>query len=206
MNQNDNIAETSVESMKHSRILPKNAHCMPAKAKKVFSGIIFDIFQWQEQLYDGTYKTFEMAKRADTVQIIGITNDGNVITINEQQPDGLVRTCSLPGGRVDPEDINVVSAAKREMQEETGYAFTNWKLLRVHQPQFRIERFIYMYVCWQVVDATKPKPDSGEKIEVVHTSWQDFLQNAPKKIVTENNLNKYKNTQDLIASPENPSD
>lgn len=183
------------------RILPQNAHCVPAKAKKVFSGVIFDIYQWQELAYDGSYLPFEMAKRADTVQIIGITDESDVITLNEQQPDGLVRTCSLPGGRTDPEDTNMLGAAKREMKEETGYTFKNWKLLRVHQPQFRIEWFIYLYVAWGVESAVQPRPDSGEKIVVVHTAWPDFLQNAKKRIIAENNLREYKNTQELIDAP-----
>lgn len=182
-----------------TRILPSNARLIPEDAKKVFTGEIFEIYQWQQKMYDGSYQTFEMAKRNDTVQIIGIIGD-TVVVLDEQQPDGTERFSSLPGGRIDASDRSELEAAKREMLEETGYSFKNWRLLNVRQPQRKIEWFIYTFVAWGVINKTDQQIDQGEKIFVKKLQWKDFLSKAPKNAIFENNLNLYSEISELISS------
>ncbi len=38
---------------------------IPPNAKRVFKGIIFDVYQWQQKMFDGSKETFEMLKRAN---------------------------------------------------------------------------------------------------------------------------------------------
>jgi len=184
------------ENILAKRVLPKKARLVPGNAKKVFSGKIFDIYQWQQQMYDGSLSTFEMAKRTDTVQILAIVG-GKVVVLDEQQPDGTRRYNSLPGGRIDPEDITPLDAAKREMLEETGYSFNSWKLLNVRQPQRKIEWFIYIFVAWDVIGQIPQSIDQGEKITVKKISWADFLATGPKNTIFENNLMDYNNLENL---------
>lgn len=35
---------------------------LPPQAKKVFTGQIFDVYQWEQEMYDGSFETFEMLK------------------------------------------------------------------------------------------------------------------------------------------------
>lgn len=184
-----------------NRILPKNARLVPETAKKVFSGEIFDIYQWQQKMYDNSFQTFEMAKRANTVQIIGIV-EGKVAVLNEEQPDGTSRKFGLPGGRIDTEDDSPIMAAKREMLEETGLSFNNWKLFNVHQPLRKIEWFIYVYVACDISGQVPQKIDVGEKIEVKQISWLDFLTYGNKRTVFENDLTKFSNVKSLINTKE----
>ena len=58
---------------------------IPINAKKVFSGIIFDTYQWEQEMYDGSHKIFEMVKRSPTVDVIA-TMDDKIITLWEEQP------------------------------------------------------------------------------------------------------------------------
>lgn len=182
-----------------TRILPSNARLIPEDAKKVFTGEIFEIYQWQQKMYDGSYQTFEMAKRNDTVQIIGIIGD-TVVVLDEQQPDGTERFSSLPGGRIDASDRSELEAAKREMLEETGYSFKNWKLLNVRQPQRKIEWFIYTFVAWGVIDQIEQHIDQGEKISVKTLKWKEFLKHAPNYTIYENKLTSYKDIDSLLSS------
>lgn len=184
-----------------NRILPKEYRLVPKSAKKVFAGEIFDIYQWNQQMYDGSLGKFEMAKRTDTVQVLGIDGQ-SLIVLNEQQPDGTKRDFGLPGGRIDPEDASPLDAAKREMLEETGYSFKNWKLLNVRQPQRKIEWFVYLFVAWEVVGIQEQKIDVGEKIEVVKTDWPTYLKKGNPPTIYENNLTEYKNLSGLIEAPE----
>jgi len=41
-------------------IIPKNARLVPEEAKLVFKGIIYDVYQWEQKMFDGTFSTFEM--------------------------------------------------------------------------------------------------------------------------------------------------
>lgn len=146
-----------------TRTLPSNARLIPPQAKRVFKGVIYDVYQWDQAMFDGTTEVFEMLKRPDTVIIIGIKDD-KVIYIEDVQPNDY-HTIGFPGGRVDP-DESWVDAAKREMLEETGLSFSKWKLVNVFQPISKAEWFVACYVAWEVSGTSTPHLDSGEKITV----------------------------------------
>lgn len=148
------------------QLLPVKAHCIPAGAKRVFQGEIFSVYQWPQKLFDGSMATFEMLRRPDTVIIIAIDEHNQLITINEQQPDGIERTNYFPSGRVDVTDESTLAAAKRELQEETGYSMANWKLVNMRQPEKKIEWFVSVFIATGVSKKGQPHHDAGEKIIV----------------------------------------
>lgn len=144
------------------KIVPSNAILIPDDAQLMFQGVIFDTYQWQQQLFDGSKTTFEMIRRPDTVSVLGITS-GKIIVIQDHQPHRGERL-TFPGGRVDEQDSSIVAAAQREVAEETGYSFRNWRLVKAWQPQAKIEWFVYLYIAWDVLETTPTHLDSGEKI------------------------------------------
>lgn len=158
-----------------NRILPPGANLVPDNAKCVFSGVIFDVYQWPTRLYDGSSATFEMIKRPDTVYIIGIKSDKLVVVEDTQPHQKSIRT--FPGGRVNKDDSSWLEAAQREMLEETGLSFKNWRLISVTQPVFKIEWFAVWYIAYDV-DVEKPQnPDAGEIIKVHEFSLEECLTN-----------------------------
>lgn len=158
--------------MSSSKMLPKNALLIPKDAKLVFKGEIFEVYQWQQELYDGSFETFEMLKRPDTVTIIAVDGD-EIIVLDEEQPGGIVRKSSLPGGRVDPGE-STLQAAKRELEEETGLQFEKWAMLSVDQPERKLEWFRYLYIASGVVGRAPTRHGAGEKIEVKRIPFDDF--------------------------------
>jgi ADP-ribose pyrophosphatase YjhB (NUDIX family) len=156
--------------------IPKRAHLIPQNAKKVFSGIIFDIYQWQQKLYDGSDATFEMAKRPDTVNVLAIRDD-NVVIVRDEQP-GRGSIVSLPAGRHDNENETELEAAKRELIEETGFSFHTWKLVQCVEPiksTNKIEWLSYLFVALDFDGETKQNLDAGEKIKVDYLNYEEFL-------------------------------
>lgn len=101
---------------------PISRQPLPDTAQKVFSGKVFDVYQWEVDGYDGSKKVFEKVKRADTVLVLGVTEDKQIITTLQEQP-GKQPFTGIAGGRVD-EGEDVLVAAKRELLEETGYEAT----------------------------------------------------------------------------------
>jgi 8-oxo-dGTP pyrophosphatase MutT (NUDIX family) len=153
------------------KILPDHAIVIPDHAKRVFQGIIFDVYHWEQKMYDGSLATFEMLKRPDTMQIIGI-KDGQLVMVNDEQPN---RTAQLhfPGGRADHQDETWLQAAQREMREETGLSFKNWRLIAVYQPLGKIEQFAVWYLATDVIGEEPQQLDAGEKIVVHPMEFED---------------------------------
>lgn len=153
------------------KVIPPDAVLVPDQAERVFQGRIYDVYHWPQQMFDGSTATFEMLKRPDTVNVIAIV-DGKILVIDDTQPHTGTKR-SFPGGRVDPEDGSIESAARREIIEETGYDFNNWRLIRVQQPFSKIEWFAYLVLAWDVKSKTEPKLDAGEKILVEQLSLDE---------------------------------
>ena len=51
---------------------------IPKNAKKKYKGVIFEIFQWQQKMFDGSFSTYEWLNRPDTVEVIGITKNKKI--------------------------------------------------------------------------------------------------------------------------------
>ena len=146
-------------------ILPPKHRLVPSDAKKVFQGQIFDVYQWEQQLYDGTTKTFEMLKRPDNIQVLAVKDD-KLVVVYEEQPSMGPAFYGLPGGRHDVESETELQAAQRELREETGMEFRNWRLVNVYQKESKIEWFNYLFVASDFISQGETHHDPGEKIEV----------------------------------------
>lgn len=158
-------------------VVPKKARLIPKEAKRVFKGVIFDVYQWQQEKFDGSFATYEMIKRPDTVNVLAIKDDKIVIIRDEQPSRPAVLT--LPGGRHDVESETELDCAKREMHEETGMRFKNWKLISVKQEHAKIEYFYYIFLATDFEGQDEPHVDAGgEKIEVMEVSLQELKESA----------------------------
>lgn len=155
------------------RVVPKNAHVIPPQATRVFKGIIYDVYQWPQKMFDGSTATFEMLRRPDTVLILAIKDD-KIVVQKETQPYYGERL-DIPGGRHDVINEDEFACAKREMLEETGMEFADWKLVDVYQQAHKIEAFVYTFVATNFVRQHEPSPDAGEKITVQLMSFEECL-------------------------------
>ena len=144
-----------------ARPLPKGARLVPKSAKLVFRGEIFDTYQWDQEMYDGSTATFEMLKRPDTVEIIAV-KDGKVV-IEEQEQPGKPKHLTLPAGRVEPGE-DVLVAAQREMLEETGMSFAKWELKFVYQPAVKIDWLVHTFLATDFTEQVDQNLDNGERI------------------------------------------
>lgn len=151
------------------KVIPPDAVLIPDNATLMFKGVVFDVFQWRQELFDGSSATFEALRRPDTVSVIAVI-DGKLLLMEEEQPRKKP-IATFPGGRVDVSDESILEAAKRELREETGYGLTRWKLVDVYQPYSKIEWFIHTYVAWGEVEKGSHQRDPGERISV---SLKDF--------------------------------
>ncbi len=185
------------------QVLPPDAKLLPPEAKRVFKGIIYEVYQWDQAMFDGSREVFEMLKRPDTVKVIAVKDDKLVIL--EQEQPRLGHFFDIPGGRHDVESETELDAAKRELLEETGMSFKTWRLLEAAQPFTKIESFVYVFLATDFETQIEPTPDSGEKItthlktlaETIALADDPASRYLPKEI-----LSKVSSVDELTKLPE----
>jgi 8-oxo-dGTP pyrophosphatase MutT (NUDIX family) len=152
------------------KVLPSNAVLIPDNATRVFGGVIFDVYQWPQTMFDASIKTFEMLRRPDTVQVI-VVRGSQILLVKDEQP-GREPQIDFPGGRADQDEPSWLDAAKRELREETGLVCANWRLIDVGQPHMKIEWFTPIFVATDITEELEQQLDTdGEKITM---QWHDF--------------------------------
>jgi 8-oxo-dGTP pyrophosphatase MutT (NUDIX family) len=152
---------------------PKSKQPMPENAKKVFSGILFDTYQWEVEGYDGINRIFEKIARPDTVMIIPVTEDGKIMLATQEQPNKPPFLGTL-GGRVD-EGEDVLEAAKRELLEESGYVTEKWLLFDSVQPVSKIEWAVYTFIAKDCKKIAEQNLDGAEKINLKFVNFEEFI-------------------------------
>ncbi len=146
---------------------------IPSHAKKVFNGKIFDVYQWEQEMFDGSRKTFEKTSRSDHAVIIAVTKDKKIVIEHQDQPNnhGLVSTPA--GGLESGEDP--LDGAKRELLEETGYTSEDWHLWKVSSPNEKIRSDIYYFIARDCNLSGKQNTDAGERIRIELVDFDQFL-------------------------------
>lgn len=145
---------------------------LPEKAKRVFEGILFDVYQWPQEMFDGSIETFEMLKRVDTAEIIAI-KDGKIMLQEQEQP-GKPQFLCLPGGRIE-KDEEPLEGAKRELLEESGFVSDDWSLFHSVEPSHKMDWRIYVYVARDCRFIQKQNLDAGEKIQIRWVTLDELL-------------------------------
>ena len=145
---------------------------IPKQAKKVFTGEIFDVYHYDQKIFDGSTATFEMLKRPNSLTTIPII--GNKIIIAKERQPGMKTVYNLFGGRQEPNE-NPLAGAKRELLEEAGLKSTNWKLFKEYRPYEKIDWSVFVYIAKNCKKFQAQKLDAGEKIESTEVSFDEFI-------------------------------
>lgn len=148
---------------------------IPDNAKLVFKGILHDVYQWEQEMFDGTFSVFEGIKKKYSVTIIAIVGD-KIIINNEEQP-GRAPFKALPGGKGE-DGYTPLEDAKRELLEETGYESNDWiewftsDILQ----QGKIEWDNHFFIARNCRKMSEQNLEPGERIEVALASFDEFLE------------------------------
>lgn len=150
----------------------------PENAKLVHQGPLADIYQWQQEMYDGSTRTFECFVRADTAGVLTFLDKETLLMTKQTQP-GRGRADLFfdpPGGMIDPGETPEQGAA-RELLEETGYKADSMKLWSksTFDGMVRFEEFVFVAKALEKISDHNPEA-AGEKIELIEMPWNQAVE------------------------------
>ncbi|MDJ0873442.1 MAG: NUDIX hydrolase [Gammaproteobacteria bacterium] len=149
---------------------------IPHHARCVFRGILFDVYQWEQDLFDGSTATFEAIKRIPSVQLIATTPDEHIVLLREEQPY-VGSFVSLPGGQVE-RGMTPAEAARKELLEELGMACEELVLWREKVFSSAIHWASHDFVARRCRRVQAPQQEPGERIEPFLVTFDEFLEEA----------------------------
>ena len=112
----------------------QNLQEVKTDSQEIFDGVILHVYKDTVELPNGKPATREVIRHVGAVGVIPITDDGKVI-IERQFRYPLNRVVTeIPAGKLDSFTEDRLSAAKRELEEETGYTAKEWIELGDYYP------------------------------------------------------------------------
>lgn len=124
------------------------------------------------ELSDGSKSFREVIVHPGGVVIVALTKDNNILLVKQYRYPIKCVNFELPAGKLETGE-NPDFAAKRELEEETGYRAKNWKSLGYINttPGICTEK-LYLYLASDL-EYVGEHPDEGEIIRCSEHSLQD---------------------------------
>lgn len=123
------------------------------------------------------FQTFDSEGR-EFVAVVALTTENKVVIARQFRPGPEKIMDELPGGFVD-EGEELVDAAKRELEEETGYRPAEIEYLGpVHKDAYNNATWHYFFATGCTQATTNQVLDETEYVEIDTISIQQFIDNA----------------------------
>lgn len=130
----------------------------------VFAGKVFDVRADKSKVGNGKIQNREVVIHSGGVTIAA-EKDDKIIFVKQFRYGSQQIMFELPAGKLDHGNEDILSAAKRELEEETGYSAEKWTSLGyIYTSPAICSEKIYLFFA-QNLSAGLPHPDEGEFVE-----------------------------------------
>lgn len=110
---------------------------------------------------------FFVLEGADWVNVVALTEAGEMVFVRQWRAGTGEVTLEIPGGTVDPGDPSPLEAARRELREETGYVSDDWREIGwVHPNPAILSNRCFTFRALGCRREGEPSPDGTEELSV----------------------------------------
>lgn len=103
-------------------------------SEEIFNGVIMDVKRDRVRLPNGHQSVRELLRHVGAVCVVPVTDDGRVVVERQYRyPIDQVIT-EIPAGKLDSPEEDRLSAAQRELWEETGIKADRWTDMGLYYP------------------------------------------------------------------------
>jgi 8-oxo-dGTP pyrophosphatase MutT (NUDIX family) len=122
-----------------------------------------------------TLAPYHVIEAADWVNVVAISAAGRIVLV-EQYRHAVTRTMlEIPAGHIDSGETPE-AAARRELQEETGYGGGSWhRLGELHPAASRFNNRVHSFLALGVTKVAQPKLEESENLQLHEIPWQEFV-------------------------------
>jgi len=115
------------------------------------------------------------------VNVVALTPDKDVVVIKQYRHGIRQIVLELPGGAVDKVDNSIVAAARRELEEETGYIAEEFtEVGTISANPVNHTNNIHCFLAFNAQIAAAQTLDSTEQIEVLQMPFDELVERASK--------------------------
>lgn len=147
-------------------------------SETVYSGAILALRLDQVAMPGGSVAEREVVEHYGAVAVAALDADDRLVLIRQYRHPIGERLLELPAGLIDKPGEDPLTAAKRELAEETGLAASKWSVLVdiALSPGFTDEA-LRIYLAEDLADTHRDEPELEEAdIAMVHLSVDDAVQ------------------------------
>lgn len=146
----------------------------------------FEIVQEDVVLPDGTETDFDYLVDDPAVVILPFTPEGDVVLVEEWRQAVKHVNRGLPAGGVEDEDTDYRAAARRELEEETGYTADALEPLDAFEPANGISNAEHHYfVAAGCTPDADQELDFNESIRPTTVAYDDLLDAVGENEITD---------------------
>jgi ADP-ribose pyrophosphatase len=146
------------------------------RAETAYSCPGFDVVHEDVTLPDGTETEFDFLREGDSVVVLPLTDDGDVVVIEEWRQAVKRVNRALPAGSMEADETDPAGAVERELREETGYEADSVRHLYTAEPANGYADSVFHYFLAEGCEPTGEQDlDFNESIRVETTPFADLL-------------------------------
>ena len=154
----------------------KNLNETRIESEEIYDGQVVHLYKDTVELRNGKCATRETIRHVGAVAIVPLTEDGKVVVERQfRYPLDCVIT-EIPAGKLDSKSEDRLSAAKRELEEETGLIASDWMELGDYYPAAAYtDEVITMYLARGLQKGTR-NLDQDEFLNIMEVSLDELVE------------------------------
>lgn len=146
---------------------------LPPHADRVYAGIRYDVYHREQELFDGSFSTYELVSKKPVTWILPVI-DSKILIVDEDQPGKSPATGLIAGHNytwADPLDI-----AKEHLHDEVGYVAGKYMMLQVYRGINDMRYEDDLFIAKECIQTDAAQQDALAHINTRRVSFIEFIE------------------------------